>query len=299
MHEGIHHVSRQHLIVTESTEEDQDQLAQLAASLSRRLTRVPLDDMAAAIAEALAEIGAVTRVEGCQLLEFTESAAVARVHFRLRHRRGNAGGRPPPEPGNWLVERLWRGELVSISRPEELPGEAVASRAQSRTTGANSILGVPAACGGRVICALVVDCGRLPSTGRQLFVERLQLLADVLARGAAARAARDRAARQRHGHRAAQRPARSRQRLLKEEIKSYHDFDDIVGESAPLRLALARLSQVAPTNSSVLLLGPTGTGKELFARALHERSRRHRASAGARQLRRAAAVARRERIVRP
>ena len=62
---------------------------------------------------------------------------------------------------------------------------------------------------------------------------------------------------------------------LKEEIKSYHDFDDIVGESVALRLALARLAQVAPTNSSVLLLGPTGTGKELFARALHERSRRH------------------------
>ncbi len=40
-------------------------------------------------------------------------------------------------------------------------------------------------------------------------------------------------------------------------------------------MALARLSQVAPTNSTVLLLGPTGSGKELFARALHERSRRH------------------------
>ena len=50
---------------------------------------------------------------------------------------------------------------------------------------------------------------------------------------------------------------------------------DIVGESAALKLALARLSQVAQTNSSVLLLGPTGTGKELFARALHDRSRRH------------------------
>ena len=62
---------------------------------------------------------------------------------------------------------------------------------------------------------------------------------------------------------------------LKEEIKSYHDFDDIVGESTSLRLALARLAQVAPTSSSVLLTGPTGTGKELFARALHERSRRH------------------------
>jgi len=61
---------------------------------------------------------------------------------------------------------------------------------------------------------------------------------------------------------------------LKEEIKDLHDFEDIVGESAALRLALARVGQVAPTNSTVLLLGPTGSGKELFARAVHERSRR-------------------------
>jgi transcriptional regulator with GAF, ATPase, and Fis domain len=61
---------------------------------------------------------------------------------------------------------------------------------------------------------------------------------------------------------------------LKEEIKGLHDFEDIVGESAPLRLALSRVEQVAPTNSTVLLLGPTGSGKELFARAVHERSRR-------------------------
>ena len=61
---------------------------------------------------------------------------------------------------------------------------------------------------------------------------------------------------------------------LKEEIKGLHDFEDIVGESAALRLALARVGQVAPTNSTVLLLGPTGSGKELFARAVHERSRR-------------------------
>jgi formate hydrogenlyase transcriptional activator len=62
---------------------------------------------------------------------------------------------------------------------------------------------------------------------------------------------------------------------LQEEIKARHDFDDIVGETPPLLVALARVAQVAPLNSSVLLLGQTGTGKELFARALHDRSRRH------------------------
>src|SRR6185295_3531610 len=49
---------------------------------------------------------------------------------------------------------------------------------------------------------------------------------------------------------------------------------EIVGESAALRASLARVAQVAPTDASVLLLGDTGTGKELLARALHERSPR-------------------------
>ena len=85
---------------------------------------------------------------------------------------------------------------------------------------------------------------------------------------------------------------------LQEEIKTYHDFDEIVGEGASLRLALTRLGQVAPMNSSVLLLGETGTGKELFARALHDRSRRRTRALVQGQLRGASADAGRERAVR-
>jgi formate hydrogenlyase transcriptional activator len=51
-------------------------------------------------------------------------------------------------------------------------------------------------------------------------------------------------------------------------------FDEIIGESPLLRASLARVSEVAPTDATVLLQGDTGTGKELFARALHERSPR-------------------------
>ena len=61
---------------------------------------------------------------------------------------------------------------------------------------------------------------------------------------------------------------------LKQDIKTFDDFDEIVGQSAVMRAALERLQQVAPLNCSVLLLGETGAGKELFARALHDRSRR-------------------------
>ena len=61
---------------------------------------------------------------------------------------------------------------------------------------------------------------------------------------------------------------------LREEIKSEYNFDEIVGGSAALEAVLATVSQVAPTDSTVLILGETGTGKELVARAVHNASRR-------------------------
>jgi formate hydrogenlyase transcriptional activator len=61
---------------------------------------------------------------------------------------------------------------------------------------------------------------------------------------------------------------------LREEIKQDHDFDEIVGNSQELRQMIALIQRVAPTDTTTLILGETGTGKELVVRALHERSTR-------------------------
>ena len=61
---------------------------------------------------------------------------------------------------------------------------------------------------------------------------------------------------------------------LEDEIRSEMNFDEIVGKSAALRKALKRVETVAPTGSTVLIYGETGTGKELVARALHHLSPR-------------------------
>jgi predicted ATPase/transcriptional regulator with GAF, ATPase, and Fis domain len=61
---------------------------------------------------------------------------------------------------------------------------------------------------------------------------------------------------------------------LQEEIRRDHHFEEIIGSSAPLLEVLAQLEIVAPTDSTVLIHGETGTGKELIARALHNRSAR-------------------------
>jgi transcriptional regulator with GAF, ATPase, and Fis domain len=61
---------------------------------------------------------------------------------------------------------------------------------------------------------------------------------------------------------------------LQEEIKTEHNFEEIIGQSAPLQELLRKIEQVAPTDATVLIRGETGTGKELLARAVHDRSKR-------------------------
>lgn len=62
---------------------------------------------------------------------------------------------------------------------------------------------------------------------------------------------------------------------LREELRSRSDFAEIVGESDGIWKVLRNIDLVAPTDSTVLILGETGTGKELVARAIHKNSQRH------------------------
>ena len=61
---------------------------------------------------------------------------------------------------------------------------------------------------------------------------------------------------------------------LQEQVNLNHSFEDILGQSEPLKTVLHQVEQVAPTETSVLIQGETGTGKELIARALHNLSLR-------------------------
>jgi PAS domain S-box-containing protein len=67
---------------------------------------------------------------------------------------------------------------------------------------------------------------------------------------------------------------RSENVALREEIDKASMFEEIVGTARPLKAVLSRIAKVAPTDSTVLITGETGTGKELIARAIHRRSHR-------------------------
>ena len=68
--------------------------------------------------------------------------------------------------------------------------------------------------------------------------------------------------------------AKNENAALRDEISSASMFEEIVGSSAPIRTVLQQVARVAPTDSTVLITGETGTGKEFVARAIHKRSAR-------------------------
>ena len=72
----------------------------------------------------------------------------------------------------------------------------------------------------------------------------------------------------------AEETTRNENLVLREQIERDSMYEDIVGSSAPLRTVLSQISKIAPSDSTVLILGETGTGKELVARAIHKRSDR-------------------------
>src|ERR1700723_2017742 len=76
------------------------------------------------------------------------------------------------------------------------------------------------------------------------------------------------------GRKQAEDRLRSENVALREEIDKASMFEEIVGTSRPLTAVLSRIAKVAPTDSTVLITGETGTGKELIARAIHRRSHR-------------------------
>ena len=239
-----------------------DPIIRLAVSISAKLARASGTEIVPAILDALDEIAQATGADSSQLVEFGESADAAET-FTSATNVNVPGGCPVVILDDWIKSRLTNGEFVETAMPEPFPDKA----------GCSSLI-VPSVSGGEVLGGLVIHACRSGQTWPPVMIDRLKLLAEILGAGLHRR-------RQDNTMRAnvsviekLNARLEADNDYLKEEIKSYHDFDDIVGESPALRTALSRLGLVAETNSSVLLIGPTGTGKELFARALHERSKR-------------------------
>ena len=188
-------------------------------------------------------------------------------------------GPPPPDTVarrgfSWARELLDTGEIISVSNLDELPMSAAEDRASLEQSGVRSAIVTPLMQDGRCVGTLSLTTSTRHRNWSLALVHPLRVIAASI--GAALIRERDR----NRLNDVMQELADAKERLeaenvfLQEEIRSSHDFQEIVGESIELKRCLAAVVRVAETDAPVLIYGETGTGKELIARAIHERSQR-------------------------
>jgi formate hydrogenlyase transcriptional activator len=174
----------------------------------------------------------------------------------------------------WTVDCLYRArQPVIFARLEDLPPAAAQDRDAFEQLGIQSVIARPLVIDDHVIGALVFGALEAPRRWPPELVDRLGLVSELVA----STLARRRADAELRATLAENERLRARleaeNRYLQAEIRQEH-HDDLVGRTAVHRAVLHKIDQVAAADVPVLLLGETGTGKELVARAIHARSGR-------------------------
>jgi transcriptional regulator with GAF, ATPase, and Fis domain len=174
---------------------------------------------------------------------------------------------------SWLAHRLRENETLAFSTLSGFPAEAANERAAMEQVGLESVLWVPFNVRGELAGHLAINTVRQRTWSKEL-VPQLRLLGEVFGEALSRRDAEMGLQKSFKEIEALKEQLQQENLYLRRKIQPTYGHDEIVGNSAALRATLTKVEQVAPTDSTVLILGDTGTGKELIARAIHENSAR-------------------------
>jgi formate hydrogenlyase transcriptional activator len=246
----------------------------LVGELGAEFIHLRPDEVDRAIEDALGRVVRILDLDRSALFQLADDSGDF-VHTHQWTRPGWASAPPrisAQEQFPWHLAQIRAGDVVAFASVDEVP-DAV-DRDGLRRLGTKSSVSVPLMIGGRTWGAVTFGAVREARTWTPVVINRLRVVALIFA-NALARKQADEALRRSLAEIAALRnQLRDENTYLRNELKTLSGARDIVGHSAAIRRVLEQVRQVAPTDSTVLLLGETGTGKTLFAARIHELSSR-------------------------
>jgi transcriptional regulator with GAF, ATPase, and Fis domain len=178
----------------------------------------------------------------------------------------------------WLAENLLTGKDIVIADVEEYSEleEFHKEYEYCKQLRIQSFIILPIQISNAPLCAIGLDSMRDKKTWSEEIISRLRTMGEVFANTIGRRHAEEELRTTYEEVKKLKDQLDAESKYLQEEIRLEHNFENIIGKSQALKYVLYRAEQVAKTNSSVLLLGETGTGKELIARAIHKLSSRRK-----------------------
>jgi PAS domain S-box-containing protein len=254
--------------------EDQLAFERLLAQFSFQCINLPDNQVTTAIREALGRLGEWLALDRCSFFKITaDGTLVDPVLWTAAGIPSLQGPLPATTMFPSALAELLAGRTVSFSDRDALPDER--DRAGFTTLGTRSGVYVPLPVKGRVAGAVGFTTLSSTRDWPPEVIHRLEVIASVFGQ-VLARIERDEALRTAHAEvRRLKDQLQAENVYLRREERERLGVTHIVGQSPAVLHVVDQIRQVAATDSTVLLLGETGTGKELFATQIHELSPRH------------------------
>jgi len=255
--------------------DDRLRFERLVADVAARFVDVPASEVDACIEDSQRRLVEALDLDRSALFQLVDGGDLAYTHSWTRPEH-----EVPPARLSlaadfpWFLARLRAGEVVVISGLEAVP--AGVDRDNLRRFGAKSSVVIPLTEDGRLVGALTFAALRAERAWPAEILERLRLLATVFAQALARRRSHEQLQAALTEVKTLRDQIAHENDQLWHEVKALRPGRGIAAESAAAQRVLQQIEQVSPTSATVLLLGETGTGKEVFAQAIHDRSPRHR-----------------------
>jgi formate hydrogenlyase transcriptional activator len=259
-----------------ATLEERLRFEEFISDFSAKFINLPSEQMDAWIEQGLKQVVEFLDIDRSSLLQFSETKDELKIVYTY--------ARPGLEPliklmkvddlFPWATPKALLGNVISFSSLDEFPPEAKTDRNSFAAMNLKSNINMPLSIGGSVEYILSVGALREERKWPPELFPRLQLIGEILIN------ALDRKEREEKLHIAFEEIRQLKKQMetenlyLREAVATEFTHDEIVGHSPAIQRVLAQIQQVAPTDSSVLIEGETGVGKELIARAIHNHSSR-------------------------
>ena len=260
--------------------EQQLKFEKLISQLSSRFINLPFSKIDKEINYSLKALAEFMNVDYCCLNSYSEETGLASTtHFFAQPTLQNFitlddFREISMDHFPYMMSELEGNGMISISDVKTLPPEAKNTIKFLKKFGCQSILYVAMIVDDKMIGSLGFDSYSRKIDWSAKYSSRLKLVSNIFANALARKKNQEDLQKAYQQLESLKNQYKNESEYLQEEIKLESNFDEIIGKSGTLKKALKKVEQVAPTDSTVLILGETGTGKELLARAVHHISKR-------------------------